>query len=282
MIRLLVPLLFFSLSPWAFATGDPTPRAVYIANMGAMIERGDTRIVFDPLFHYEHDTYDRVPPEIAAALLSGVEPWDGIDAVFISHHHADHFDPAAILELLRAQPSIELFGPEQAAAAIRERVADAGDPLLQRIHGLSLENGMAATDIAFGPLLVEAVRIRHSGWPDYHADVENIVFRVTLDRETTVMHFGDADADDAHFAKSPEHWTERRSHLAMPPYWFFLSGDGRRILHERIDADRVIGMHVPANLPDDRASRRNSLQDVDLFTRPGELRVLEKRSTTRE
>jgi len=253
----------------AIAAEDPTPRAVYIANMGAMIERGDTRIVFDPLFHYEHDTYHRVPAEVEAALLSGAEPWDGIDAVFISHHHADHFDPAAILKLLRAQPSIELFGPEQAATAIRELVVDAEDPLLQRIHGLSLDNGMAATDITFGPLLVEAVRIRHAGWPDYHADIENIVFRVTLDEATTVMHFGDADVDDAHFATSPEHWAERHSHLAMPPYWFFLSDEGRQILRDRIDAGQVIGMHVPANLPDEREDRRESLQDVDLFTKPG-------------
>lgn len=275
MIRFVALLLICSLSPWATAAEDSAPRAVYIANMGAMIERGDTRIVFDPLFRYDYDTYDRVPAEVEAALLAGKEPWDGIDAVFISHHHEDHFDPATILELLRVQPTIELFGPEQAAAAIRELVDEPSDPRLKRVHGLSLENGMAATDIVFGPLLVEAVRIRHAGWPNRHADVENIVFRVTLDDATTVMHFGDADVDDAHFEKSPEHWTERHSHLAMPPYWFFLSDEGRRILEERIDADEVIGMHVPVKVPDDPADRRDDLQGVDLFTRPGETRTLE-------
>ena len=280
MIRFLVLLLICSLSPWALATEEPAPRTVYIANMGAMIERGETKILFDPLFHYEHDTYDRVPPEVEAALLAGDEPWDGINAVFISHHHGDHFDPATILELLRAQPMLELFGPEQAAAALRELVADPEDPLLQRVHGLSLENGMAATDIVFGPLLVEAVRIRHAGWPTRYANIENIVFRVTLDSETTVMHFGDADVDDAHFAMSPEHWTERHSHLAMPPYWFFMSSEGRRILRERIGADKAIGLHVPSDVPDDSASRPESLQDADLFTQPGETRTLEVENGT--
>jgi len=274
MIRLLVLLLLCSFSPWAAAAEDPAPRAVYIANMGAMIERGETKILFDPLFHYEPDTYDRVPAEVEAALLAGIEPWDGIDAVFISHHHEDHFDPATILELLRTQQSIELFGPEQAAAAIRELVVDPSDPVLKRVHGLSLENGMAATDIVFCPLLVEAARIRHAGWPDYHANVENIVFRVTLDDETTVMHFGDADPVDAHFARSPEHWNERQSHFAMPPYWFFLSNEGRQILKDRIGAEKAVGMHVPTAVPDDRASRRESLQDIDLFVIPGETRTL--------
>jgi len=257
------------------AADDAPPRVAYIANMGVMIERGETRIVFDPLFHYEHDIYDRVPSKVEEALIAGIEPWDGIDAVFISHHHGDHFDPATILELLRSHTTIELFGPEQAAAAIRDLVADPEDPLLERVHGLSLEHGMAAADINFGPLLVEAVRIRHAGWPNRHADVENIVFRVTLDNETTVMHFGDADVDDAHFAKSPEHWAERHSHLAMPPYWFFMSNEGRRILRERIGADKAIGLHVPTEVPDDPASRQKNLQDVDLFTQPGETRTLE-------
>ena len=273
MIRKTVCLLFCSF--WSLAAADITPQAHYIANMGAMIEHGETKIVFDPLFHYEHDTYDRVPADIEAALLAGVEPWDGIDAVFISHHHGDHFDPAAILKLLRAHQAIELFGPEQAAAAIRNLVADPEDSLLQRIHGLSLDNGMAAADMSFGQLLIEAVRIRHAGWPDRHAEVENIVFRVTLDDETTVMHFGDADVNDAHFAKSPAHWKERHSHLAMPPYWFLLSTEGRRILRDRIGADREIGMHVPAKVPDDRESRPENLRGVDLFTRPGETRSLE-------
>lgn len=247
---------------------------LYIANMGAMIERGETKIVFDPLFRNHFDTYDPVPPEIEAALLAGLEPFDGIDAVFISHHHGDHFDPATILELLNSQPAIEMFGPEPAAAAIRALVTDPDDPVLQRVHGLSLGNGMTATDIVLGPLLVEAARIRHSGWPDYHADVENIVFRVTLDSDTTVMHFGDADPADAHFAISPDHWKERHSHLALPPYWFFLSNEGRRILRDRIGADEVTGMHVPTAVPDDPASRRESLQDVDLFVKPGEMRTL--------
>ena len=274
MIRSVAFFLVCAFWPLSATADDAAPRATYIANMGAMIERGDTKIVFDPLFHYEHDTYDRVPAEMEAALLAGDEPWDGIDAVFISHHHGDHFDPATILTLLRAHPAIELFGSEQAAAAIRELIVDPADPLLQRVHGLALENGMAATDISIGPLLVEAARIRHAGWPNRHADIENIVFRVTLDDDTTVMHFGDADVDDAHFAMSPEHWAERHSHLAMPPYWFLLSKEGQRILRDRIGADDVIGMHVPAKVPDDHASRPRNLQGLDLFTRPGESRDL--------
>ena len=274
MLQTAICLLLLSLSSWATAAGEPSPRAHYIANMGAMIERGETKVLFDPLFSNHYGTYEPVPAEVEAALLAGTEPWDGIDAVFISHHHGDHFDPATVLELLRAQPTIELFGPEQAAAAIRNLVTDTDDALLKRVHGLSLENGEAAIDIELGSLLVEAVRIRHAGWPENHADIENLVFRVTLDSETTVMHLGDADPVDEHYAKAPEHWQERHTHFAMPPYWFFYSDEGRQILEDRIGASHATGMHVPIDVPDDPASRREELQDVDLFTKPGETRAI--------
>ena len=274
MLQTAMCLLLLSLSSWATAAGEPSPRAHYIANMGAMIERGETKILFDPLFSNHYRTYEPVPAEVEAALLAGTEPWDGIDAVFISHHHGDHFDPATVLELLRAQPAIELFGPEQAATAIRNLVIDTDDPLLERVHGLSLENGETAVDVELGSLLVEAVRIRHAGWPEYHADIENLVFRITLNSETTVMHFGDADPVDEHFARAPEHWQERHTHFAMPPYWFFNSKQGRQILEDRIGASHAVGMHVPIDVPDDPASRREKLQDVDLFTRQGETRAI--------
>jgi L-ascorbate metabolism protein UlaG (beta-lactamase superfamily) len=274
MYRTVICLLLCSLWSGASATEDPVPRAHYIANMGAMIERGQTKILFDPLFRNSYGKYDRVPAKVEDALLAGIEPWDSIDAVFISHHHEDHFDPAVILKLLNAQQAIELFGPEQAVAAVRALVVDPEDSVLKRVHGLSLEEYEAATEIEFGPLFIEAVRIPHAGWPSFHENVENLVFRVTLDSETTVMHFGDAGALDEHFEIDPGHWQKRQTHFAMPPYWFFYSEEGRQILQDRVGALHSIGMHVPTKVPDDPASRSEELQGVDLFTRPGETRTI--------
>lgn len=262
-----------SLSYWATADDYSDAHAHYIANMGAMIERGGTRVLFDPLFKNDFDTYDPVPAEVEAALLAGTPPWDDIDAVFVSHYHGDHFDPATLLALLRAQSAVELFAPEQAAAAIRELV-DGQDPVLERINGLALANSEAATDIKLGSLLIEAVRIPHGGWPNRHSHVENLVFRVTLDSETTVMHLGDADTGEEHFVATSSYWQERHTHFAMPPYWFFLNDEGRQIIDERIAADHTVGMHVPTEVPDDPEDRPDELKDVDLFTKPGEVRSI--------
>lgn len=265
-------IAFFAAAP---QSQPSAAQALYIANMGAMVQRNDVKVLFDPLFHYEHDTYQRVPADFETAMLAGTEPFDGIDAVFISHHHGDHFDPSAILALLRAQPAIRLFAPEQAAAAIRARVSNADDPVHERINSLTLDNGEVAVDVRLDSLLVEAVRIPHSGWPEYHANVQNLVFRVTLDDDTTVMHFGDAAAVDDYYVKQSGHWDERRTHFAMSPYWFFLSDEGLQILEERTGVDYAVGMHLPASVTDEKSELPEELRDTDLLTRPGETRTIQ-------
>lgn len=267
-------LLLGILSYVALADEAPASRAHYLANGGVMIEHGDTKILFDPLFRNDYGQYDLVPPEMEAALFEGSTPWDGIDAIFISHHHEDHFDAALMLEFLVARANIELYAPRQAITALQALVNTPDAAVFDRMHSIALENSAAASRFEMGDLLIDAVRIPHSGWPDRHSTVENIVFRVTLDEATTVMHFGDADPRDEHFAKNAEHWHQRHTDLALPPYWFFLSPEGRNVLVGRIKATQTVGVHVPTRMPDDAANRPAEFRGFDLFTRPGETRAI--------
>ena len=87
--------------------------AHYIANAGVMIVRGDTKILFDPLFTNSYGDYTLPPREMRDAIVAGKPPYDGIDAVFISHYHGDHFSPAEMIDLLTAQPSLRLYAPNR-------------------------------------------------------------------------------------------------------------------------------------------------------------------------
>lgn len=64
--------------------------AQYMANEGLMVVHGDTKVIFDPLFRNDYGQYLLLPPEMEAALFAGEAPFDGVDAIFISHHHGDH------------------------------------------------------------------------------------------------------------------------------------------------------------------------------------------------
>jgi L-ascorbate metabolism protein UlaG (beta-lactamase superfamily) len=263
--------LLVALTPVA-AHEDPAT-ARYLANEGVMIAHGDTRIVFDPLFNEDFGEYRLLPEDLRAALMAGNPPWDGIDAAFISHYHDDHFSPADVVDYLRAQPGVRLFAPEQAAAALRAVAGD--DPaLLDRVTAVRLEYGEQPRRFEIPGLVVDAVRIPHSGWPSQSADVENLAWRITLDGGPTVLHLGDADTKVAHFTKDAQFWQQRTLHLALPPYWYFLSVNGLGVLREQLRPKHAIGIHVPVTVPGTPDEREAALRQVDLFTKPGETRKI--------
>ncbi len=253
----------------AYAHDDATAR--YLANAGVLVAHGDAKIVFDPLYRSSYDRYELVPDAIERALFAGASPYDDIDAVFISHYHGDHFTADVMLEFLDAQDTVHLYAPAQAVAALE--AAGAGEELLSRVTAVDLRYGDAPVVHADGELVVEAVGIPHSGWPTRMTDVQNIAWRVTLDGAATVVHLGDADTKPEHYDLHPTYWSSAKTDLALPPYWYFLSPNGRLVLESRIRARHAIGVHVPGDMPDDRAARPAEIREFDLFTIPGEERV---------
>jgi len=256
------------------AAGGSVGTARYLANAGVLIASGETRIAFDPIFRSDFGVYRLLPPELERALFAGEPPFDGLDAVLISHYHGDHFSPDDLLRLLEAQPGIRLYAPEQAVAAMRSAAGPGQDGVFGRVTGIALDPGEPPRVIRAGPLLVEAVRIPHSGWPESNRDVENLSYRVTLDGAATVLHLGDADTRDAHFADHAGYWKERHTHMAFPPYWFFLSEEGRRIVGERLEPGHAVGVHVGTDVPARPGEREPGLRDADLFLEPGETREI--------
>ena len=271
-IALLASLLL-TLTP-AVAHEDPAT-ARYLANAGVLISHGETRVLFDPLFNESFGEYRLPPEDVRLALVRGHPPWDGIDAVFISHYHDDHFAPAEVADYLRAQPDVRLYAPEQAAAALRAAIGDEA-ALLERVTAVSLGYGDRPRRFDLPGLVIEAVRIPHTGWPSRLLEVENLAWRITLDGGPTVLHLGDADTSDAHFARDGQFW-ERKLHLAMPPYWYFLSSDGLGVLQGRLRPEHAVGIHVPVSIPENPDDREAALSEADLFTQPGETRPIPHR-----
>ena len=252
--------------------GTNTSIAHYMANEGLMVVNGDTKVVFDPLFRNGYGQYQLLPKEMEEALFAGAPPFDGIDAVFVSHYHGDHFSPEDVLRLLKVQPGIQLYAPGQAVSGLRSVAGVQDERVFERVTAVDLAYKDAPVTLEMDGLLIEAVRIPHSGWPTGRVDVENISWRVTLNETTTVLHMGDADPNDVHFARDAAYWDKRHTHMAFPPYWFFGNNQGPGIIENRIKPDHSVGVHVPVSIPKDPALRPAELRAYDLFTNPGETR----------
>jgi ribonuclease BN (tRNA processing enzyme) len=248
--------------------------AHYMANEALMVVHGDTKIMFDPIYKNSYNNYMLLPEEMEAALFAGEAPYDGLDAIFISHYHGDHFTPEDVLRFMNARPEVELYAPSQAVVALRTIATDADQKIFDRVTFVDLEYKDAPVTLVVNNLKIEAVRIPHSGWPTGRLDIANIVWRVTLDESATVIHLGDADANDVHFATDPEFWSSNQPDMAFPPYWFYSSQSGLDILSSRIEAQQNVGIHVPTAMSIDASARPAQLRNVDVCTIPGETRTL--------
>ncbi len=254
--------------------GDSSATAHYLANEGVMVVHGDTKVVFDPLFNNDYGRYQLLPENMKQALYSGEAPYNDIDAVFVSHSHQDHFSPLDMLKLMRLRQGIVLYAPAQAVDELKASAPD--DAIFKRVTGLQLAYGDKPVVYKTNDLIIEAVYIPHSGWPERMLDVQNIAFRITLQNSTTVLHLGDADTKDAHYEGDAEYWNEREIDMAFPPYWYFSSKNGQHVLENRLRPGHAVGIHVPTAMPAKVQDRPEDFRDRDLFTTPGEIRVIDK------
>lgn len=244
--------------------------AHYLGNEGVMIERGETKVLFDAFYAESYGQYALVPAQINDAMMNGAPPFDGVDAVFVSHVHSDHFSAAPAIAYLRAQPGVTLFAPEQ----VREKILEAGvsddDPMMRRVRTLALAPEEKGEVFSLGEIGVDVIAVPHAG---NRPHIQNYAWRVTLDEKTTVIHLGDADPRVSNFSRHQQQLSAKETHTAFPPYWFVGDENGDLILTDIIKAKQVIGVHVPkraAGKGDEWRERAGG----DLFTDPGETRVI--------
>ncbi len=240
-----------------------TGEVTYLGNTGLMVSHGDEQIMFDPFFHNHYNNYQLVPADIRTAIFDNETPYESIEMILISHAHGDHFDANDLVKYLKLNPKTKLIAPTQAVDQLKKHDGFVG--IEKQIHGINLIYGDQPVEVELGEIKVEIVRIPHAGWPG-RADVSNLVYRVTLNDELTVMHMGDADPDDIHFKPWANYWEKRVTDNAFPPYWFLTSESGKQILSDRINAKRHTGVHVPVKVPDEL---KNS--GGEFFSQPGKV-----------
>lgn len=269
MLRILVFFcVVLALVEIAFAHPDTPTQTTYLGNEGIMVSDGHTTVLFDPLYPNGFGTYQMVPDEMRRDLMDGIAPYDNVDAIFVSHLHPDHFSVGEVIAYLQIHTNVRVFAPAQAVDLMRNEAPGAN--IFDRVTPIGLERLDAPLSFEADGLEIEVVRIPHAGWPG-RAEISNLVWRVTLADGITVMHLGDSDPRDEHFAPYEAHWMVKRTDTAYPPYWFFTMGDGPQILSARLNALNATGIHVPIELPADLF-----VSGADFFHTPGETRLLRK------
>ena len=249
----------------------PGGSAEFLAHAAVMVESGPTKILFDPIFDKDYGSFQLLAPERQRLLMAGQAPYDGVDAVFVSHAHGDHFAAGLMIDYLTANPQVKLVAPEQALLQMQK---DEGwnDVLAARIHADPIAlNACSDETINLGEADVDYTRLRlpHAGGAR-QAKVENIVYRVSLSSDATVMHLGDTDPDEKGLNAQSAVFNQTASDMAFVPVWF-IGAANETSFEAVLNAEHVVGVHVPKIIPESVLD-----SDVDYFSKPGETREFGK------
>ncbi len=257
--------------PGAAQTHDGAS-ARYLGNEGILVARGDTKVLFDAFYAESFGgEYSLVRESDETAMMKGQPPFDGIDAIFISHIHPDHFNSRKTIAFMRANPGVRLYAGIDVVGAIR--AADASsDPLMKRVVPVHVVPGAPPQRLSIDGLEIEAFPIPHNGG----GPTPNYAFRVALDGQTRVFHLGDADPADRHYAPYQGEFDARPTDVAFPPYWMLLDSSGKQVLEQRIRPRNVIGIHAGSEVRADPDGARRETGS-DLFIEPGEERPIPER-----
>ena len=105
--------ILFGLNSAATETGGEA-RICHIANAGFWITNGEKSVLIDALLAEGLEGYAKPSDNLEIAMEKGHVPFENVALVFTSHYHADHFNPAATLRHMAANPDAHYVLPPQA------------------------------------------------------------------------------------------------------------------------------------------------------------------------
>jgi L-ascorbate metabolism protein UlaG (beta-lactamase superfamily) len=211
-------------------------RITYVGNEGFLIAAGGRKILVDALYREGVQGYV-VLPERRRALLEGARPpFDKVDLVLATHHHADHLDPRAVGAHLRANPRAVFVSTAQAVERLRTGFEGFG-AVRDRVRGVSPAEGERVRREVNG-IPLEIMFLHHGR----NRPIENLGFLFRIGGRM-MLHVGDTEATPADLAR--QNLPADAIDVAFLPFWFLLGEEWPGAVRSVIRPRRIAVMHVP-------------------------------------
>lgn len=221
------------------ASGGPSvPVTVtYIANEGVLLAAGDERVLIDGLHREYKPDYAFPDAKLLGALESGTAPYDQLDLLLVSHQHLDHFHPLSVALALKNIPGAVLISSEQVVSQVRANPAG-GTVAAARIKAFT-SSADGKLESTVGNIKLTVFGLRHSG--EQARSIQNLGHVIEMGGKK-FLHVGDAELSDAVFAGYK--LNEAGIDVAILPYWYLLTADGRAAIKKLINPKQIIAVHI--------------------------------------
>ena len=222
-----------------------------LANEGALISDGHSRVMIDGMVVEPYSIYAGLPPQAAADFSNVSGPFADIDLVLASHRHHDHNQPAFACEFMQKSRGSTLVTSAEVIGLMREKCR----PFVtgsERVKAIDPQV-RAPVVIEEGGARVTVYRLSHG--KRKYAKIDNFAHLVELGG-VRVLHIGDGAMDPEAFEAAGLAGVE--ADVVFIPVWFFRPGPGAAVVEAYLDAPIKIAVQVP---PDEVAEAREYLDE---------------------
>ena len=80
-----------------------------------------SKMIIDGIFTEGFNAYATPDSIVLNKMIHGVEPFDNIDYVFVTHVHSDHYDPGLMANFLMNNQQSKLIGPNQVIQELKRQ-----------------------------------------------------------------------------------------------------------------------------------------------------------------
>lgn len=213
----------------------------YIANAGVMVSHAENTILIDVFNTHGNPYYLRIPENILQNIEAAKPPFSRINAVFVTHLHADHYDGRAIKRLLKNSPETVLVAPRQLCLNFINTLSlNFYEMHKRQIHAVWQGFSNAAHD-SVGTMQITVLGLHHGS--KKYLEIQNAGLLLNMDG-IKILHIGDAEATSSNF--KPFHLRREQIDLAFIPYWFLIyTRHNRQIVDNYIHPKQIVVIHIP-------------------------------------
>lgn len=212
------------------------PHGIFLGNEGIVLNPDGTSLVLlDGLFREGVDGYQTVPPRLRETFEGAIRIGGGVSLAVATHHHPDHFDAAAVVAYLEANPSGRFVSTPNAVARIRD-LAPGDDVMSRVVSSYPAENERESFE--FDGVGLQTLNLHHGR---SRSEIQNLGHLVEFGG-LRALHMGDTEVTTDEILR--QRLRDDELDVAFVPYWLLLGDEGPGVVRA-INANIVYAIHIP-------------------------------------
>jgi L-ascorbate metabolism protein UlaG (beta-lactamase superfamily) len=228
----------------------------YIGNEGFLLAVGNSKVMIDAL-HQNPWGYENTPEEVFEAMCAGESPFDGMDLLIASHHHADHFSAHLVHPFLAQQSEVVFISSQHAVDTLAAFAGDEYAAISGQIRNVNPEWGKRG-EVMMGEITVRLLTLNHV--PAGHEEGPFLTLGSLVDiGGRKILHLADMVPEATADYLMGYGLADEGIDVLFVDNFFVLSDIGPGLIRDHIDPKHIVMMHLR---PDEREEVREQVQAI--------------------